>query len=89
MAVLPRSAVVANPFFLETDLSQVTECANTALAALRILSFWSGNFWINVRKIGVPAMAAYLLSGKSILSLSSAAIFFSGSAIFMASLYAF
>ena len=85
VAVLPRLAVVANPFSLEAALSQATDCANIALAALRMRSFCSGNFWISVLKIGESAMEAYLLSGKSVLSFSSAAIFFSGSVILPAS----
>ena len=86
MAVLPRAAVVANVFALEADLSLATASANIALAALRMRSFCSGIFWISVLKICESAMEAYMLPGKSVLSFSSAAIFFSLSVILVASL---
>ena len=85
VAVLPRLAVVTNVFPLETALSQATDFANMALAALRMRSVCWGSFSISVLKIGVSAMAAYRESGKSVRSFSSAAIFFSGSAILVAS----
>jgi len=51
VAVLPRLAMAANLFSLEAALSRAADAANIALAALRMPSFCSGIFWINVLRI--------------------------------------